>query len=59
MNMTNNYEDLEEDDRMLINDLIPQNLYDREKLLLLMAAYKKYNLEQLKEKLEINNGDLI
>ena len=59
MNMTTNYDDINEDDRMLINDLIPQNLYDREKLILLITANKKYNLDQLKDKLGINNDELI
>ena len=58
MNMTTNYDDINEDDRMLINDLIPQNLYDREKLILLMTANKKYNLDQLKDKLGINNDEI-
>jgi len=58
MNMTTNYDDINEDDRMLINDLIPQNLYDREKLILLITANKKYNLDQLKDKLGINNDEI-
>jgi len=56
--MTTNYDDINEDDRMLINDLIPQNLYDREKLILLITANKKYNLDQLKDKLGINNDEI-
>ena len=39
--------------------LVPKNLYDREKVLLLVAAFKKYNLEELTEHLNLKLEELI
>jgi len=41
------------------NDFPVNNLYDREKVLILKEAMKKYNLEQLIEKLEISQADAL
>lgn len=38
-------------------DFIADNLYDEQKLQLLSVAMKKYNLEQLQDKLGIKNNE--